>query len=62
VIGTGLPAGSPVGSQNLLVRCAVAPGWIDADLNRDLIGRMPDSEAFTATLPAFTLWPAPAGR
>jgi meso-butanediol dehydrogenase/(S,S)-butanediol dehydrogenase/diacetyl reductase len=36
--------------KKLLVRCAVAPGWIDTDLNRDLIGRIPDSEAFTRNI------------
>jgi meso-butanediol dehydrogenase/(S,S)-butanediol dehydrogenase/diacetyl reductase len=36
--------------KKLLVPCAVAPGWIDPDRNRDLIGRMPDSEAFTRNI------------
>ena len=36
--------------KKLLVRCAVAPGWIDTDLNRDFIGRIPDSEAFTRNI------------
>lgn len=36
--------------KKLLVCCVVAPGWIDTDLNRDLIGRTPDSETFNRNI------------